>query len=58
MAKFDFEKWWMENVGEEKNVIDIVYKKIARDLLKDILSFYCIDESDEDIVNIDLSNFL
>jgi len=58
MAKFDFEKWWMENVGEEKNVIDTVYKEIARDLLKDILSFYCIDESDEDIVNIDLSNFL
>jgi hypothetical protein len=58
MAKFDFEKWWMENVGEEKNVIDIVYKEIARDLLKDILSFYCIDESDEDIVDIDLSNFL
>jgi hypothetical protein len=58
MAKFDFEKWWMDNVGEEENVIDIVYKKIARDLLKDILSFYRIDESDEDIVNIDLSNFL
>lgn len=60
MAKFDFEKWWIENVGNEdnENIMDIVYKGIAKDLLKDVLSFYRIDDSDEDVADIDLSDFI
>ena len=28
MAVFDFDTWWLEHVGPEDNVMDIVYKKM------------------------------
>jgi len=60
MEKFDFEKWWKENVGneEKENIMDIVYKEIARDLVKDVLNFYKIDDSDVDVAELDLSDFV
>lgn len=59
MGKFDFETWWSKNVApKEENIMDFVYKDIARDLLKDVLSFYKIDDTEDDIENIDLSDIL
>ena len=43
MAVFDFDTWWLEHVGPEDNVMDIVYKKITKDAIEDALKFYGMD---------------
>ena len=40
MADFDFDTWWLENVGPKDNVMDMVYKKITQDAIEAVLKFY------------------
>jgi len=66
MSKFDFDKWWLENVGSENNVMDIVYKKITRDALDELIRIHnmnvkVIERAKEeaiDVTDIDLSDVL
>lgn len=64
MASFDFEAWWLENVGPEDNVMDKVYKGITKDAIDAVLKFHKIDVKEQmekdaiDIEGIDLSSVL
>lgn len=64
MASFDFEAWWLENVGPEDNVMDKVYKGITKDAIDAVLKFHKIDVKEQmekdaiDIEGIDLSGVL
>lgn len=64
MASFDFEAWWLENVGPEDNVMDKVYKGITKDAIDAVLKFHKIDVKEQmekdslDIDSIDLSSVL
>ena len=64
MASFDFEKWWLENVGPEDNVMDRVYKEITKDAIDAVLKFHGVDKKEQmekdsiDLDGIDLSSVL
>lgn len=64
MASFDFEAWWLDNVGPEDNVMDKVYKEITKDAIDAVLKFHKVDVKERmdaeaiDLDNIDLSSVL
>jgi hypothetical protein len=65
--KFDFDAWWIANVGTKDNLMDIVYKKITMDAIEAALKHYKVydlikeKEAEEDLLDcsdIDLSDVL
>jgi hypothetical protein len=66
MVKFDLDKWWLENVGPYENVMDLVYKKITRDALDEIIKLHDMQVQVEekkkeeaiDLDDLDLSDVL
>lgn len=66
MNEFDFDKWWLENVGPIENVMDRVYQEITKDAIKAALKFYGLkiekeQQMEKDVIdmeNLDLSAVL
>lgn len=66
MNEFDFDKWWLENVGPIENVMDMVYQEITKDAIEAALKFYNLkiekerkmEEESLDMENLDLSEVL
>jgi len=58
MAIFNFDKWWLEHVGPEDNVMDKVYKDFAKEAIDAAIEFYGLnarvrEEMENDSIDLD-----
>jgi hypothetical protein len=64
MPTFDFNKWWLDNVGPEDNLMDQVYRGITKDAIDAVLKFHGVDVKEQmekdsiDLDGIDFSSVL